>query len=578
MNKTYLSFLKKWLLSVIVLTVAFGQSQLLSAKMPLQLNDTVRTGFNALDHVLQRPLPTPVFENKHFGDHLFISLGVGSSTGAPKNRPGYYFEFSIGDWVTPVHGWRINAATGRHTVRSGYDQPAFGSVSADYLVNFSSLLRGYNSSRTFEMIGGLGLEYQRIHSKGAHSNIVGFRASLQSRFNLGSGLYMYLEPRLTVYGGDRYKGMAEGKRRFRPDIGLNLGLGYRLLRGEERRSGSKPFMNVDEDHMFFGAGGGVTVFLRDAHLSSVSPSAQVHVGKWFSSTAGLRLNGILSRYDIVSRPSKHLEASLGLDYMWNISSAFSGYRPNDLFGLNLNLGVAAAYIEKVKAKIYPGLEASLTATFRLSPNWYIYVEPQVQLFPRSFAEGAGRRSSNAVLGSAMLGLRYTIGDFSQNFKESYEKYAKSRRYFLTVGLAPSFRLRGDYGTGIAGSVGFGKRFTPVSSWRVTGDGEIFTKSPKFGSLLLSADYLCSISTSMGGYNPDRLFDVSGVIGVSGGISYYRKKVQPIGMLKLGLHGSFRLTEALDLFIEPQLNTVLSQSTGGMPGIRVMTGITYKLWR
>lgn len=573
MNKIYRSFLKKWLLTVIILTAAFGQPQQLSAKMPLQLNDTVRTGFNALDHVLQRPLPTPVFENKHFGDHLFISLGAGTSTGAPKNRPGYYLELSIGDWATPVHGWRINAAIGKHTVMSGYDHPSFGSVAADYLVNFSSLLRGYNSSRTFELIGGLGLEYQKVSE---HSNNLGFRASLQSRFNLGSGLYFYLEPRLTVYAGSRYKGMAESGRRFRPDLGLNLGFGYRLLRGEERRAGSKTFMNVDDDHLFFGAGAGVTSFLRDADLSSVGPSAQFYVGKWFSSTAGLRLNGILSRYDIGTKPSKRFEASLGLDYVWNISSAFSGYRPNDLFGLNLNLGVAAAYIEKVKSKIYPGLEASLTASFRLSPNWYIYVEPQVQLFTRSFAEGTGRRSSNALLGSAMVGLRYTIGNFSQNFKESYEKYAKSRHYFFTVAVSPSFRLRGDYGTGIAGSVGFGKRFTPVSSWRVTGDAELFAKVPKFGSLSLSADYLCSISTSMAGYNPDRLFDVSGVIGVSGGINYHLAKVQPIGTLKLGLQGTFRLTETLGLFIEPQLNTVLSQPTGATPGIRVMTGITYRL--
>ena len=43
----------------------------IEAKMTYRLNDTVRTGFNALGHVLQRPLGNPTFENKRFGDHLF---------------------------------------------------------------------------------------------------------------------------------------------------------------------------------------------------------------------------------------------------------------------------------------------------------------------------------------------------------------------------------------------------------------------------------------------------------------------------------------------------------------------------
>ena len=583
MNKIYRTSICGRLLGALMLAAALCCHFQAGAKMTYKLNDTVRTGFNALDYVLQKPLGSPVFENKRFGDHFFMSAGAGFSMTSLHSRPGLRLDYSFGDWVTPVHGWRLNFDLGATSVGSGYPYHFFGSVSADYLMNFTTLLRGYRPGRWFELIGGLGVEYQRVRLKeGGWGNEIGVRASMQARFNLGAAMFLYLEPRLTLLAGTRYPGVTDRFRRFRPDAGLNIGLGYRLLRGEERAFGATRFLNIDESHLFFGAGAGAATFLRGGiNSSTFSPSAQIYVGKWLSSVAGLRLKAQFGRFDIGGEHPRHYVATGALDYVWNISSAFSGYRPNEVFGLNLNLGVAAAYANKADSKLYPGAEAGLTASFRLSPNWGLYVEPQVQIFTRSFSEAIGKGHSLMPMASVMAGVTYTIGNFANDFPQSYEEYARSRHYFLTISGAPSIRKRGDYGPGFAASAGFGKRFTPISSWRLTADGEIFSHSPRFSSLALSADYLFSISTSMAGYNPDRVFDLSGVIGLTGGIAHHHSPVNVLAGAKVGLHGAFRLNDALDLFIEPQFQATYvrcAYSPGWKPGVRLMAGLTYRLGR
>jgi len=583
MNKMMGFSLRGCVASALTLAAVLLFSPSAEAKMTYTLNDTVRTGFNALDHVLQRPLGNPVFGHKSFCDHFFVSGGAGVSMTGAHTRPGARLELMMGDWVTPVHGWRIGLSGGMLSRNKGFLNTYFGGISVDYLLNFSALLRGDNPRRPFELIGGVGMEYQRTKSNGGGwGNEVGVRASLQGRFNVGRSMYIYMEPRLTLYAGTRYPGEADNFRRFRPELGFNLGLGYRLLRGAERMDGATDFINVDENHLFFGAGGGVASFIQNVGKESIVASGQFYVGKWLSSVAGLRLNAQFGRYGVLENMRQHNIAFGGLDYVWNISSAFAGYRPADVFGLNLNLGVAAAYVDNAKGKVYPGVEGGLTATFRLSPNWSLYIEPQVQVFTRSFSEAAGKGRTVSPTGSLMAGLRYTIGNFAHDFPESYEEYARSKHYFLMFGGAPSVRLRGDYGTGFAATVGFGKLFTPISSWRITANAEMFSQSPKFASMSVSADYLCSISTTMAGFNPNRVFDLSGVLGVSGGASHYDgHSVKPLLEAKVGLHGAFRLSDCMDLYIEPQAVASYSNgvsSTRLTPGIRVMAGLTYRLGR
>lgn len=65
-------------------------------------------GFNALDYVLQKPNPNRYFENKKFGDRLFLSVEGGAAwfmnpvTTFTSSGTDYRVGISVGDWITPV--------------------------------------------------------------------------------------------------------------------------------------------------------------------------------------------------------------------------------------------------------------------------------------------------------------------------------------------------------------------------------------------------------------------------------------------------------------------------------------------
>jgi hypothetical protein len=76
-----------------------------------------------------------------------------------------------------------------------------------------------------------------------------------------------------------------------------------------------------------------------------------------------------------------------------------------------------------------------------------------------------------------------------------------------------------------------------------------------------------------------VFDLSGLLGIGGGIAGNSIAVRPMYEGKVGLHGAFRLTEAFDIFLEPQLvalHTATVNSLGWNAGPRLNIGLTYRL--
>lgn len=554
-----------------IITVSLFSYQT-EAKTDIRLNDTVRIGMNAIDHVLQKPLPLPKFGDDS-PSRFFMSFGGGVALTGRSVRPGLLGEFSLGSWITPVHGWRLSLSTGVQSVNKGEKYPYYGSASVDYLMNFSSLLRGYDPTRKFELLGAVGLEYERMRIDGTWGNEFGARAALQARFNVSRSLYLYAEPRLALLHGRHFG--PDNFRRFRPVMSFNVGMGYRLLSKKERHNRSSKFFNTDDSNLFFSAGGGAT--FASGHSNDYGPTFAVNVGKWLSEVSALRLNADFCHFDRDSKGKRRDLATAGLDYVWNICSAFGGYRPDDIFGLNLNVGMAMAYANNASDKFYPGVQASVTASFRLSPNWKLFIEPEVSYFGSNFRRDLFGNSARRPMASISAGLTYTIGEFFHNHPNSYEDYLKDGHYFLTFMAAPTHRLRGDKGNGFAAAVGFGKRFTPVSSWRITVDGELMDQARSNASLGIGADYLSSISTAMAGYNPDRLFDLSGVIGFTIGASATKGSFDAALAGKAGIHGAFRLNDALSLYLEPQMLAVrrFGDSREWTPEGRLMIGLTYR---
>lgn len=577
--------LHKYIRTISFITLLAGVSATVSAKrVSINLNGRESSGFNALDYVLQKPLPADTFpaDDKGFGNHFFIGAGGGVSmignSFSGSIKPGFRLGGQLGSWFTPVHGIRLGADVGLLSVHQGISRTWFGALRADYLLNMSALLRGYDPNRKFELISAVGLEYQRLRQKGIWGNNIGLGAALQMRLNVGQSFYIFAEPRLAVLTGRRYDG-TDDWRRMRADMSLNVGLGYRILQGNMRKLHSTPFQIKNDDRLYFGVGGGLWCFPRNS-FNPKNPFGEAFVGKMFSSTSGLQFTMGFNQLRRGEPLGNKYLGTASLDYILNLGNAFGGYSPRDVFQTQLNLGLSGAMVTGEKGRVLaPGVSLGLTGLFRLSDNWGIFIHPQMYVFSRKITQNM--QQSLSPLAAVDLGLRYTIGDFSRLMPESYTAFNNDpNRWFVSAGFGYAHRYRGNFGHGVDAYVGFGKRFTPVSSWRVQLVGDVYSHSPRLYEGAIHVDYLSSITTAMYGYDPERLFDLQMVLGVNAGVARYNGPMKATVGLEGGFQANFRLNEHLDLYVEPQFLAVcgptLGNARGWFPELRAQIGLRYRL--
>lgn len=558
----------------LTLIVAFG-SVASAKKNSANVNGRESSGFNALDYVLQKPLGNPSFpENeKGFGKHIYFGVNAGGSY-INNNlfgtwRPAYSVGAHFGGWFTPVHGLRFTGDYGRASFHSG--DGTYGIVKADYMMNLSSLLYGYDPNRKFELITGTGLMYQHTVLNGKHGNNIGAAASLQMRFNLTKSFYMFVEPEMAVLGGNGFH-KASSSSHMHTDLSLNVGLGYRILTGKQRLAGASRFVQSPDDNMFYGLGAGLFTFTNpDAKMS---PTASLFIGKMFSPTSGLQLTGRYGHINDAAYPSHNNFGVASLDYVLNLNNAFSGYRPNALFQMTLNVGPAVAMAQNTDS-FYAGVHAGLTGNFRLSPNWGIFVSPQIYAFGNSFNNfiGVGKRPMVSI----DLGVRYTVGDFTRRFKNShFDSSEDVPRWFVNAAVGGGARFRFGTHAIYDAYVGIGRRFSPISSWRLNLE---YATMKDYNRYTAGIDYLTSISTAMYGYKEDRLFDLQAVAGLFVGGAEYNSDMKLTFGAKAGFQGNFRINKNFSLYLEPQILAVYGPYTNTYmhwaPDARVNVGVKYQ---
>lgn len=547
-------------------------------------------GFNALKYVLQKPNRNQFFRHKLFGDHCFVSVEGGAGWFMdPANlflRPqtDYKLGVSFGDWVTPVHGWRLSANAGRHHLDGHYS--AFAGVSFDYLANFSALVRGYNHKRKFEVFGAAGVEYQRDRHCGLNHNIYGLRIGLQGRWNFARNLYAYIEPRLGAYFGPGiYKDLEDPSPfHYRIEPSLMVGLGFRRMTAEERALWTEPFVSRNAaENMFYEIGAGWTNLKKHNGKSGLFTDNNLtfsfSMGKWFSPYAGLRAN---ASYGKIYNPHEFFMG--GLDFMWNFTSVMNGYRVYSPIELDLFVGGCGIYVQNIKGKLYPGVEGGVKAMVNINPNWGIFVEPQVRWF------GNGFRSEvldTRLLTSLNLGLRYTIGDYKYDYDESLAEFRDSESKQFAIATVGPAKYKGSYGLGYALELGYGRWFSPMSAWKVGIDAQIFPHDidTKLRNISFGGDYILSISSALAGYNPDRFFDFSGSLGGYVGVAYrvpYFESESSTGFiasLKASFIGSFRVAENWSVNVQTQSIAGLMPVHYGLhqfkPEMRLMLGAKYE---
>lgn len=549
-------------------------------------------GFNALEYVLQKPNKNRFFEKKRFFDRVFVALEGGASWFM---NPEDIFEIPqtdvrigamIGDWVTPVHGWRLGLNAGRHNI-DGIHRSAFGGVSLDYMANLSSLVRGYDTKRKFDVVGTVGVEFQMNNHCASFYNMYGLRAGLQARWYATNSMYLYLEPRIGAYFGPAtYQDLTNNSYyHYRIEPSVMFGIGMRKISAEEREANSDPFeANNFAENMFYEAGAGWTNLVREngkfGMFSGKNLTFAFSGGKWFNAYSALRLT---ATYGKLTQDQEFVMG--GLDYVWNITSSITGYRVYRPFEINLALGVAGAYVNDTKAKIYPGFRAGLKAMVNINSNWGIFVEPQASVFMRDFKNDT---NTDEILTSVNVGLRYTIGDYKFDYAENLAEFkaADTKRQFAIGSIGAAKYSDGQLGIGGVLELGYGRWFSPMSAWKVGIDAQLFPRSyGKYRSISFGGDYILSISSALCGFNPDRFFDFSGSLGAYAGIArlesiYFKDpQIRPTASAKAAFIGSFRVNENWSIQLQTQaIAAALPLAGSGFeyrPEMRLMLGTRYQ---
>ena len=106
-----------------------------------------------------------------FRDNWFVGLQAGAfySWGTHTSSSGFFDQFrpagalSIGKWIAPAGGIRLQGFYGSNAGRASNDKPYYWDaigVGLDVLFNFTNLFCGYEEDRTFNLIGILGAGYE----------------------------------------------------------------------------------------------------------------------------------------------------------------------------------------------------------------------------------------------------------------------------------------------------------------------------------------------------------------------------------------------------------------------------------
>ncbi|MDE7335780.1 MAG: hypothetical protein K2N10_05675, partial [Muribaculaceae bacterium] len=399
----------------------------------------------------------------------------------------------------------------------------------------------------------------------------------QMRFNCAKAFYIYSEPRGAILEGTRYGGAKVDPYHMKAEPSLSVGLGYRILTGSARHDGSVDYKPIKDDNIFFGAGVGAWAALRDILHPNIDGHA--YFGKMLSTASGLQITGAGGARPYKGSTRHYVFGTL--DYVLDFDNALTGYRPDRVVNIQGNFGVGGACVlrDDHTTTIAPAFSAGLTALFKVAPNWAITIHPQAYVSSRKFFNELN--SMRPVITSLDLGLRYTIGDFSRNYPDSYEDLAdEGKRWFVTAGVGASKRFRYDQGVGGDVFIGFGRQITPVSSYRVAVTGVYYPQKPSAFDATIGIDYLASISTAMKGYDPTRLFDLQLLAGVQVGAANIDHSTEVTAGVKAGLQGNFRLNDRLDLFITPHVLAsrlpVQGKSGAFVPELRCNVGVAYRL--
>lgn len=558
-------------------------------------------GFDATKEAFQRSYryPDAVPFDTIWKNNLSFSVFGGMDRFIPRGDG----DFSTGPVVGAGVNWRFAPS---HTLRGSIQYGSFArkidnemlhrfGLQADYLMNITSFIKGYNPGRLFEVsvLAGVGLQFASFLGKSEQAADV--HLGLQLKLHPNSQMDFYLEPRFSFLSDGIDHSDQKNWHKYDMTYGAVVGMTYHLK--SWKPFGSIKLLDGDKllDNTFISVAGGgqfqISELTSDLGVTkAIGPHVAVSVGKWLVPTFGLRFSAfnsadtwhskMLDSGDLIYEMSTY--TGVRLEGMMNINQLIAPKQEGTPFSVNLLAGGEVGSIKKENgfnpAKGgYTGFTGGVQFKYHLFDDVSVFLEPRVTM--ASFT-----LKTNQKIEGRYVAERYTDNLFNLNIGIEIARAKEENRLIrenYADNFTPSLFVSGGIGMGIplqmkrfrlknyfdySAMVAAGYTFTPLSTARIAADFGPFSidlksKAIKYNMPSVELDYMLNLTNLMMGYDPKRKYDVQWIAGLAG--SMRMKPSEEVADEDLskskffmgigtGIHVSYQVADKFKVFIEPKM--------------------------
>lgn len=321
-----------------------------------------------------------------------------------------------------------------------------------------------------------------------------------------------------------------------------------------KRRGKEKFDSKREvEHLFISASSGVgRIFDMGSSFTAQGPRTSLYLGYWVTPVIGLR-GGI--DHTLWYGPKNTTLIGGSADYLINLSAFAARYNPKRLFEVIALGGVS--YQATLKSKIKPihsyGLHGGLQGKVRISSIIHLFIEPQLAIYPDRVDDYFSWRRYD-LAASVMLGLTCQFSKANRQIllRNGFSSIAAGIGNTRNVLVNTEFALGKWFGknnvNGVRVSAGSSTAFL---------DNDLEGAKRDF-NVNLCADYLCNL-TKLFADRKERIFNVLFIGGVG---SYFPGSEAHSSIVlngRLGFQGQIRLSEHMDIWVEPRINLFKDKS-------------------
>lgn len=366
----------------------------------------------------------PTLEGDEFLDNTFVSIAAGGQVQLSRltdeigltNSIGPHFSLSVGKWLIPAFGLRLSgfksadtwhkkvlAETETSAQEEFYEMSTYLGGRLEGMLDATYFFNGHQTDPKFSinlLAGGeLGLIRKESGYHPAKGGYTGFTGGAQLKYKLFDDVSIFIEPRTTM-ASYSLKTNEKVENRYLAkkytDNLFNINIGIEIRRSSEENRMARSLSLEDFRPSFFASGAiGFAVPLEPKRYElkrHFNYQAMLSAGRILTPISSARVSMDFNplSVDMKGGTISYNIASGSVDYLLNLSNLMMGFDSERKYDVQLLAGLVAsmrlAPSDEVpdedmnKSKLFIGGELGVQASYKVSPHFNIFLEPQIRIY------------------------------------------------------------------------------------------------------------------------------------------------------------------------------------------------------